>query len=69
MAKSILAEQQQRLSVKHNADLDLIEDLRTFVKTRCHIESNYNQQLAKLSCGHLQKKYPQLSVEAQSDVK
>lgn len=67
LAKSILSEQQQRLSVKHNADLDLIEDLRAFVKTRCHIETNYNQQLAKLSASHLTRKYPQSSVEA--DVK
>lgn len=67
--KSLLAEQQQRLSVKHCADLELIDDLRSFVKTRCHIESQYGQQLAKLSASHLQKKYPQFSTESESDVK
>jgi hypothetical protein len=67
--KSLLAEQQQRLSVKHNADLELIDDLRSFVKSRCHIETQYGQQLTKLSASHLQKKYPQLSLETQSDSK
>ena len=61
-AKTILSEQQQRLSAKHQADLDLIDDLRTFIKTKAHIESNYNQQLIKLTSSHLQKKYPQLTI-------
>lgn len=69
LTKALLAEQQQRVAAKHAADLELVDDLRTFAKTRCHIESNYNQQLVKLSASHLQKKYPQLAGEAQSETK
>lgn len=66
--KPVLAEQHQRLAAKNNFDLDLIDDLRTFIKVKCNIEKDYAQALSKLITHH-QKKYPQFAAENDSDVK
>jgi len=49
VAKSLLSEQNSRLALKHNTDLDLLDDLRMYLKTRSSIEKDYAQALAKLS--------------------
>ena len=67
--KSILTEQYQRLGSKHNNDLDLIEDLRTFIKVKCHIEKDYCNAIIKLVTSHQSKKYPQFKYETEHDEK
>lgn len=64
--KPILTEQQKRLHEKHGHDVDLIEDLRTFIKVKCNIEKDYAQALIKLISNH-QKKYPQFAIETDSE--
>jgi len=67
-AKSTLSEQQGRLSNKHSIDLDLIDDLRAFIKTKCSIEKDYSQSLIKLANSQ-SKKYPNFSTENDSQTK
>lgn len=59
--KSTLSEQHQRISAKHAADLELIDDLRAFLQKKAAIEKSYAESLIKLcsqrmSASH--KKYP-----------
>ena len=51
-AKSTLSEQSSRISLKHSTDLDLLDDLRMYMKTRCSIERDYAQALTKLNGSH-----------------
>ena len=67
--KSVLSEQCSRLGSKHSIDLELIEDLRSFIKSKCTIEANYCQALSKLSIQHLNRKYPSFAAETDSDTK
>uniref|UniRef100_A0A6G1S7M9 FCH and double SH3 domains protein 2 n=2 Tax=Aceria tosichella TaxID=561515 RepID=A0A6G1S7M9_9ACAR len=58
--KRLLCDQHQRLSVKHQQDLDLIDDIRSYVKARLSIEKDYTnalQKLAKHHSNHIQKKF------------
>ena len=50
--KKLLAEQHQRLWTKHQQDLDLIDDMRAYVKARLSIERDYTSALGKLSKQH-----------------
>ncbi|KAI1278765.1 F-BAR and double SH3 domains protein 2 [Halotydeus destructor] len=68
LCKPLLVEQHQRLASKNSFDLDLIDDLRSFIKVKCNIEKDYAQALIKL-ISHHQKKYPQFAAETDSDVK
>lgn len=54
-AKTLLAEQSSRLSQKHNTDLELLDDLRIYLKARCSIERDYAQSLVKLTSAHGKK--------------
>jgi hypothetical protein len=67
-AKPILNEQHNRLANKHLLDLDLIDDLRTFIKSKCSIEKDYSQSLIKLANSQ-SKKYPNFSTENDSQIK
>ena len=67
--KSLLSQQVQRLNEKHSNDLDLIESLRSFIKTKYSIEMNYGQAMVKLCNNHLSRKFPSFSNEASSEVK
>jgi len=67
-AKPILNEQHNRLANKHLLDLDLIDDLRTFIKTKCSLEKDYTQSLIKLANSQ-SKKYPTFSTENDSQIK
>lgn len=64
--KSVLNEQHNRLQTKHNLDIDLMDDLRTYIKAKCNIERDYAQALIKLSNHHQAKKYPQFLTENDS---
>jgi len=67
--KSLLSEQIQRLNEKHSIDLDLIESLRSFLKTKYSIEMTYSQAMIKLCNNHLNKKYPNFVNEDSSEIK
>ena len=69
IAKTTLGEQTARLQTKHNYDLDLIEDMRTFLKSKCSIEKDYCNQMIKLINSQSNKKYPNFESENESDVK
>lgn len=67
-AKTLLSEQSARLSLKHNTDLDLLDDLRVYLKTRCSIERDYAQALSKLAAsGHSKRTNQLLSYVATVD--
>ena len=51
-AKSLLSEQSTRLSLKHTTDIDLLDDLRNYLKNRCALERDYAQSLAKLNTSY-----------------
>lgn len=51
-AKSLLSEQSARLALKHTTDLDLLDDLRLYLKNRCNLERDYTQSLVKLNATH-----------------
>lgn len=67
--KAILQEQSARLSQKHSAELELIDDVRTFFKVKCSIEKDYCSALSKLCTNHLARKYPTFESDKESDIK
>lgn len=69
LAKSVLVEQHQRLTYKNNIELEILEDLYKFMKSRCQIETHYNQQMVKLAAHHLQRKQVSLRVDPHSEAK
>ncbi|XP_075676015.1 F-BAR and double SH3 domains protein 2-like isoform X2 [Dermatophagoides pteronyssinus] len=54
-AKSLLSEQSTRLLLKHTTDLDLLDDLRNYLKNRCALERDYAQSLAKLNTSYAKR--------------
>ena len=67
VAKSILTEQSSRLALKHNTDLDLLDDLRLYLKTRCSIERDYALSLTKLNSSHSKRSSSLLTFVAAED--
>ncbi|XP_054163435.1 protein nervous wreck-like [Oppia nitens] len=65
-AKSTLAEQTSRLQNKHNIDVDIVDDLRSFIKTKSNIEKDYCNQMIKLVNSQSNRKYPTLEAENDS---
>lgn len=62
--KKILSEQHQRLWLKHQQDLDLIDDIRSYVKARLTIEKDYTTALSRLGkqhSNHITKKFTLLN--------
>lgn len=62
--KKLLNEQHQRLWMKHQQDLDLIDDIRGYVKARLSIERDYTSALSKLAkqhSAHISKKFSLLN--------
>lgn len=58
--KRLLGEQHQRIAVKHQQDLDLIDDIRAYTKARLSIERDYTSALSKLAkqhSAHINKKF------------
>lgn len=68
-SKATLSEQAQRLSSKHSSELELIDDVRTFLKGKCSMEKDYCSALSKLCTNHLAKKYPQFEAEKDAEIK
>ena len=69
VAKTTLGEQMARFQTKHSYDLDLIDDMRAFIKTKCNIEKDYCNQLIKLINSQSNRKYPVFEAENDSEVK
>lgn len=62
--KKLFNEQYQRLWMKHQQDLDLIDDIRGYVKARLSIEREYTSALSKLAkqhSAHIGKKFSLLN--------
>lgn len=58
--RKILNDQHQRLTIKHQQDLELIDDIRSYVKARLSIERDYTSALNKLAkhhSAHIAKKF------------
>ena len=66
-AKSTLSEQSSRLALKHNTDLDLLDDLRMYLKNRCSIERDYCQAMIKLNQTYSKKSSPLLTYITSED--
>ncbi|XP_034033571.1 F-BAR and double SH3 domains protein 2-like [Thalassophryne amazonica] len=63
--KHLHAEQMSRLHVKHQAECDLLEDLRTFSQKRASVEREYAQALQKLANQYLKREWPDTMLEEQ----
>ncbi|XP_041808090.1 F-BAR and double SH3 domains protein 2-like [Chelmon rostratus] len=61
------AEQMSRLHIKHQAECDLLEDLRTFSQKRAAIERDYAQALQKLANQYLKREWPDSLTDEQED--
>uniref|UniRef100_A0A3Q2UQB6 FCH and double SH3 domains 2 n=1 Tax=Fundulus heteroclitus TaxID=8078 RepID=A0A3Q2UQB6_FUNHE len=56
-----------QLQIKHQAECDLLEDLRTFSQKRAAVERDYAQALQKLANQYLKKEWPESVAEKQAD--
>lgn len=66
--RSVRAEQLSKLHAKHQAETELLEDIKEFAKARVAIERTYASCLYKLSCQYLQKReFPPVPPEALED--
>ncbi|XP_031428583.1 F-BAR and double SH3 domains protein 2-like, partial [Clupea harengus] len=57
------AEQMGRLHIKHQADCDLLEDLRTYSQKKAVLEKDYAQTLHKLASQYLKRDWPAVQSE------
>nr|XP_020454250.1 F-BAR and double SH3 domains protein 2-like isoform X2 [Monopterus albus] len=65
--KQTHAEQMSRLHIKHQAECDLLEDLRSFSLKRAAVERDYAQALQKLANQYLKREWPDSLTEEQAD--
>ncbi|KAM3837828.1 F-BAR and double SH3 domains protein 2 [Vipera latastei] len=65
--KLIQAEQMTKLQAKHQAECDLLEDMRTFSQKKTAIEREYAQGMQKLASQYLKKEWPGVKAEERSD--
>ncbi|XP_061104982.1 F-BAR and double SH3 domains protein 2 isoform X1 [Conger conger] len=63
--KNTHAEQMAKLSMKHQTECDLLEDLRTYSQKKSAIERDYAQALQKLASHYLKREWPGMAVEEQ----
>ncbi|XP_069001998.1 F-BAR and double SH3 domains protein 2-like [Embiotoca jacksoni] len=61
------AEQMNRLQIKHQTEIDLLEDLRTFSQKRAAVERDYAQGLQKLANQYLKRDWPETATEEEAD--
>lgn len=67
--KHTQAEQMNQLQIKHQAECDLLEDLRSFSQKRAAVERDYAQALQKLANQYLKREWPESVAEKQADHK
>ncbi|XP_058884522.1 F-BAR and double SH3 domains protein 2 isoform X1 [Acipenser ruthenus] len=65
--KNIHTEQMSRLQAKHQAECDLLEDIRTYSQKKSAIEKDYAQALQKLASQYLKKDCPGVKTEERTD--
>ncbi|XP_029029865.1 F-BAR and double SH3 domains protein 2-like isoform X3 [Betta splendens] len=65
--KQTHAEQMNRLQIKHQAECDLLEDLRSFSQKRAAVERDYAQALQKLANQYLKRELPEILTDEQTD--
>ncbi|KAM5179542.1 LOW QUALITY PROTEIN: F-BAR and double SH3 domains protein 2 [Mantella aurantiaca] len=65
--KNIQAEQMTKLQAKHQAECDLLEDMRTFSQKKAAVEKEYAQTIQKLASQYLKKEWPCLKPDERSE--
>nr|XP_056714259.1 F-BAR and double SH3 domains protein 2 [Euleptes europaea] len=65
--KLIQTEQMTKLQAKHQAECDLLEDMRTFSQKKAAIEREYAQGVQKLASQYLKKEWPGVKVDERND--
>ncbi|KAM6172484.1 F-BAR and double SH3 domains protein 2 isoform 1-T1 [Erethizon dorsatum] len=65
--KNIQVEQMTKLQAKHQAECDLLEDMRTFSQKRAAIEREYAQGIQKLASQYLKRDWPGIKAEDRND--
>nr|XP_020669398.1 F-BAR and double SH3 domains protein 2 isoform X1 [Pogona vitticeps] len=65
--KLIHSEQMTKLQAKHQAECDLLEDMRTFSQKKAAIEREYAQGIQKLASQYLKKEWPGIKADERND--
>ncbi|KAL1774332.1 F-BAR and double SH3 domains protein 2 isoform X2 [Sigmodon hispidus] len=65
--KNIQGEQMTKLQAKHQAECDLLEDMRTFSQKKAAIEREYAQGIQKLASQYLKRDWPGIKSEDRND--
>ncbi|XP_034851236.1 F-BAR and double SH3 domains protein 2 isoform X2 [Mirounga leonina] len=65
--KNTQVEQMTKLQAKHQAECDLLEDMRTFSQKKAAIEREYAQGIQKLASQYLKRDWPGIKADERSD--
>ncbi|KAE8627905.1 hypothetical protein XENTR_v10007212 [Xenopus tropicalis] len=65
--KNIHSEQMTKLQAKHQAECDLLEDMRTFSQKKAAVEREYAQTIQKLASQYLKKEWPAVKPDERSE--
>ncbi|XP_053164722.1 F-BAR and double SH3 domains protein 2 isoform X1 [Hemicordylus capensis] len=65
--KLIQTEQMTKLQAKHQAECDLLEDMRTFSQKKAAMEKEYAQGIQKLASQYLKKEWPGIKADERND--
>ncbi|XP_071074358.1 F-BAR and double SH3 domains protein 2 isoform X2 [Dasypus novemcinctus] len=65
--KNIQVEQMTKLQAKHQAECDLLEDMRTFSQKKAAIERDYAQGIQKLASQYLKRDWPGVKADDRND--
>uniref|UniRef100_A0A4W2H0U6 F-BAR and double SH3 domains protein 2 n=1 Tax=Bos indicus x Bos taurus TaxID=30522 RepID=A0A4W2H0U6_BOBOX len=65
--KNIQVEQMTKLQAKHQAECDLLEDMRTFSQKKAAIEREYAQGIQKLASQYLKRDWPGIKADDRND--
>ncbi|XP_041440554.1 F-BAR and double SH3 domains protein 2 isoform X2 [Xenopus laevis] len=65
--KNIHWEQMTKLQAKHQAECDLLEDMRTFSQKKAAVERDYAQTIQKLASQYLKKEWPVVKPDERSE--
>ncbi|XP_069496195.1 F-BAR and double SH3 domains protein 2 isoform X2 [Ambystoma mexicanum] len=65
--RNIQIDQMTKLQAKHQAECDLLEDMRTFSQKKSAIEKDYAQAIQKLASQYLKKDWPGIKADERGD--
>lgn len=65
--RNIQGEQMTKLQAKHQAECDLLEDMRTFSQKKAAIEREYAQGIQKLASQYLKRDWPGIKTDDRND--